>query len=790
MAAKAESDAEITDAEAATVRSAADLAGLLRRLRRREARRRNESPLSYRELAAKTGWSHSAIGVYLNGQALAPTNRFDMLIQLLGANPAEQRLLATARDRIEEHRYVVPGEEVRQAVPVRAGSLVPHTLPAPAPYFTGRHAELRTLKALLCGRADAGATTVLISAIGGTAGVGKTSLAVHWAHSVAHRFPDGQLYVNLRGFDPAEQTMDPGEAVRCFLEALQVPPQRMPVTLDGQISLYRSLLSGKHMLIVLDNARDTGQVRPLLPGSSGCLVLVTSRNQLSGLIATDGAHPMTLDLLSEPEAAELLAHRLGQDRVAADPSSVNDIVRHCAGLPLALAIVAARAAANPRIPLSAIATELRDTHQRWETLRGDDPATDVRAVFSWSVRALSPAAARLFRLLGLHPGPDLSAAAAASLAGVRPGEVAGSLAELARAHLIVDQAGGRHTLHDLLRAYAAQQVRDDPEGERGAAMRRMLDHYLHSAFAAERKLNEHGDPVQLEQPASGVSLEGPADMGQALAWFGQEHAVLVAVVNHAAANGFDAHASRLVWALAPYLLGHGHWHEWISVGQVALAATERAGDTVGRIKAHRNLARANTALNRLEDARTHLRHALDLATELGDLGGQAHTHLVLSDVAARHGDHADALDHALRALGLYEAADHLRGQADALNSVGWYHALLGDYQRAIAYCERALAVQGKLGPGIVEATTWDSLGYAHHHLGDFARAVSCYQRSISLFESLGDRFCQAETLSRLGDTHLAAARPDEAHEVWQQALAILEDLDHPDADEVRAKLRD
>ena len=788
MVGKAETDAEITDADAASVQSVVDLAGLLRRLRRRQARRRSDTPLSYRELAAKTGWSHSAIGVYLSGQALAPTNRFDVLVQLLGASPAEQHLLATARDRIEESRYTGPGDPSRQALSTRPGPMVPHTLPAPAPYFTGRHAELRTLAALLCTRSTTGGT-VVISAIGGTAGVGKTSLAVYWAHSVADRFPDGQLYVNLRGFDPAEQTLDPGEAVRYFLEALQVPPQRMPATLDGQIALYRSLLSGRQMLIVLDNARDTGQVRPLLPGTPGCLVLITSRNELSGLIATGGAYPMTLDLLTAQEAGELLAHRLGHDRVAAEPCSVKEIITHCAGLPLALAIVAARAATNPRTRLSTFAAELRDTHHRWETLRGDDPATDVRAVFSWSYRALSPAAARLFRLLGLHPGPDLTAAAAASVAGVPPAEVGRSLAALARAHLIVDQADGRYTLHDLLRAYAAEQVRNDPEHERQAATLRMFDHYLHSAYAGERQLNEHGDPMPLGEPAPGVSPEQPADPSQALAWFGAEHAVLLAVVNHAGAGGFDTHTSRLARTLVPYLQGHGLWHELIAVGQAALAATERAGDTVARITAHRGLARANINLNKLEDARTHLRHALDLASELGDLIAQAHSRLVLSDVSARHGSYADALDHARHALDLYQAADHPQGEADALNSVGWYHAMLGEYERAITYCERALAVQRELGPGIVEATTWDSLGYAHHQLGNYSRAVTCYERSIDLFISIGDRYCQAETLTRLGDTHLAAAKPETAQEVWHRALAILEDLDNPDADSVRAKLR-
>jgi tetratricopeptide (TPR) repeat protein/transcriptional regulator with XRE-family HTH domain len=775
-------DVEITGSEAAAVRSLHDLALLLRRLRRRQARQRGDSPLTYRELAAKTGWSHSSIGGYLKGQVLAPSDRFDALIQLLGATRAEQRALATTRDRLDEGRHVNVADDAPSASGTPA---VLRALPAPPPYFTGRRAELDALAGLLHSRCD----TVLISAIGGTAGVGKTSLALHWAHRIADRFPDGQIYMDLRGFGPVEDVMDPAEAIHCLLEAMQVPSHRMPSTLNGRTALYRSLLAGKRVLIVLDNARDTGQVRPLLPGEPTCLVVVTSRNLLSGLVATDGAAPLTVDLLTEDEARHLLAHRLGSGRVAAEPDAVTEIITHCARLPLALAVAAARIAASPGIQLATYAAELRDNHRRWAALAGDDPATDVRAVLSWSYHALNPATARLFRLLGLHAGPDLSVPAAASLCAVSEAEVQSLLADLTRAHLIAEQPPGRYLLHDLLRIYAAEEAGSDPEPERHAATRRILDHYLHSANAATRVVNAQGDPIPLDPPAPGVSPEQPETVAQALDWFTAEHPVLLATVRRCATAGFDSHTWHLVWAIGTYLERCGHWHEWLTAGHAALAAAQRAEDPGTLARVHRYLGRASMGLERLDDAQAHLRRALNLSRQLDDSVGQAHTHLELSNIAADRGHHTVALEHAQNALALYQRANHRQGQADALNSVGWYHALLGQYEQAIADCEQSLEVHQELGHGIVEATTWDSLGYAHHHLGHYDYAVVCYQRAVGLFQNLGARFDEAETLSRLGDTHTAAGRMDDARDAWRRAVAILDDIDHPEADRVRAKLR-
>jgi len=770
------------------VHTLADLARTLRHLRRREARRRQDAQLTYRELAARTGWSHSTIGMYFGGQALAPTDRFDVLVQLLGASPAEQRALATARDRVEDRRRS-DGENGGRRARGPEPPPVPHTLPAPAPHFTGRTAELKALTGLLGERAGTGGT-VVISAIGGTAGVGKTTLAVHWAHEVADRFPDGQLFLNLRGFDPSDQVVDPADALRTFLDALRVPARQVPASLDGQIARYRSLLAGKRVLIVLDNARSAAQVRPLLPGTPGCLVLVTSRNRLAGLVATDGAHPLSLDLLTPAEAGDLLARRLGPDRLAAEPAAVDEIIARCARLPLALAIVSAHAATNPDVRLADLAADLRDAGRRWDRLTDvDDPVADVRSVFSWSYRSLSGAAARLFRLLGLHPGPDLTVAAAASLAGDSRADVRALLGELTRAHLVAEHVPGRYTLHDLLRAYALDLAHAvDPADERAAATTRMLDHYVHSTYAADQLVNVHRDRDDLEPPAPGTTPERPTDNAAAMAWLMAEHAVLLAAVHHAASAGFDAAAWRLVFNLSSYLTRRGHWHDWLAVNHIGVATTGRLADRAAQASAHRLLASASTRLRRYDDTMDHLHRALDLYRQTGDLVGQASVHLTIGDMWERQSRHAEALEHAEQALALFREAGSRAGEADALNFVGWCHALLGDYGQAISYCEESLAVHRELGPGIVAATTWDSLGYAHHHLGNHPQAIESFQKALTLFGEFGDRYSEAETLHRLGDTYQAAGDSEAARAAWRRSLAIYEDLDDLVAEEVRAKL--
>jgi tetratricopeptide (TPR) repeat protein len=674
-----------------------------------------------------------------------------------------------------------PGDTVPQA----GRPPTPAQLPPGVGHFTGRDAELERLRALL----DESGPAPAIAVIAGTAGVGKTALAVHWAQEIRDRFPDGQLYVNLRGFDPSGTAMNPAEAIRGFLDAYGVPPQQVPVSLAAQAALYRSLVAGRRVLIVLDNAADAEQVRPLLPGASGCLVLVTSRNQLSGLVAAEGAVPVAVGLPSDEESRRLLARRLGPARAAAEPEAVDRIVSLCARLPLALTIVAARAATHPDFPLDALAGELREARGRLDAFDGEDRATDVRAVFSWSYQRLTEPASRLFRLLGLHPGPDIAAPAAASLAGVPLPEVRPSLTELARAHLVTERVPGRFAFHDLLRAYAAEQaLAVDPEPDRGAAGHRVVNHYLHTAAAADRLLNPYRDRITIAARLPGVTVIELADAPAALAWFTAEHPVLLAVVQQAAGAGHDESVWQLAWVLATYLDRRGHFRDHVASQRAALAAARRLPERRGEAYAHRGLARALTWLGGYDEAYEHYERAMRLFDELNDPLGQAHTSRNVAWALDRQGRHADALAQAERALRLFDAAGDRAGRATALNAVGWFHAHLGDHERAATCCEEALAGCQELGDREGEAAAWDSLGYVYHQLGQRDRATACYRRAVDLHRALGDRYYEAYTLLRLGDTHRALGDRTAAQGAWRDALSILEEFGPSAAEGLRGRL--
>jgi tetratricopeptide (TPR) repeat protein/DNA-binding XRE family transcriptional regulator len=665
----------------------------------------------------------------------------------------------------------------------------PAQLPLAVPGFAGRTAQLAALDAVASVGARTRATTVVISAVSGTAGIGKTALAIHWAHSVRHRFPEGQLYVNLRGFDPGGATMPPAEAIRLFLDALGVPPERIPAHPDAQAALYRSLLVGRRMLVLLDNARDSEQVRPLLPGTPGSVVVVTSRSDLSALVAGAAAYPLPLDLLSGPESWQLLADRLGPERLAAEPDAVDGIIESCARLPLALAIVAARAAAHPDFPLAAIAADLRDPAARLDAFADRGPGSDLRAVFSWSYAALSPSAATLFRLLGMHPGADISAAAAASLGALPPARARSLLAELTAAGVLNEHLPRRYTFHDLLRSYAKEQADgDDGDRDRPEALHRLLDHYVHSAYAADRLLDPLRDPIVLVEPRPGVTPEHFSDGGSARAWLTAERPVLLACVDLAVHTGFDAHAWQLAWSLVTFVDWQGHWRDYIATQRAALIAAQRLGDPAAEAFSHRHLARAHGFLGRFDEAHDELRRALDLYARCDDRVGQGHTHLNLAWVLEQQGRPADGLEHARLALDLYVAAGNRRGQAMALNATGWSKTRLGAHQEALAACEQCLAVLQELGDDAGEAGAWDSLGFVHHHLGHHGEAAACYRRAIALYAGLGDRYLQADSLKHLGDSQDAAGDISLARDSWHRALVILDDLAHADADEVRARL--
>jgi tetratricopeptide (TPR) repeat protein/transcriptional regulator with XRE-family HTH domain len=757
----------INDADDGSSRSS--LAALLRAWRDRAL-------LTQEQLALRAGLGVRTIRRLESDSDYRPrTDSVRLLARALGLGDAESaRLVATARNG-----------SVPPLPP--AQTQVPRQLPADIAGFAGRPRQLQELDSVLGG--EGAPTAVVISAIAGTAGVGKTALAVHWAHRAAGHFPDGQLYVNLRGFHPGGTPTGPAMALRGFLTALDVPAQRIPAGLDAQAALYRSLLADRRMLIVLDNARDADQVRPLLPGSPRCLTLLTSRNHLTSLIAREGARSLLLDLMSRAESRQLLVGRIGTDRATAETGAIEQIITYCARLPLALAIAAARAVIQPHLRLSTLAAELREVRHRLGALADGDPASDVRSVFSWSYRALTPAAARLFRLLGSAPGPDLSAAAAASLAGLSLTQVRPLLAELARAHLIDEHAPGRYTFHDLLRAYAAERAHQvDADHDRDAATGRVLDHYLHSAGTAARLLDPHRDPMTLTAHRPGVTPEIAADYGQAIGWFITEHQVMLAAVEYATGAGLDTHAWQLAWTLATYFDTRGFWHDWATVGHTAVTSAERSGSPLGQRHAHRNLALAHIRLGLLDDAQPHLLRALELHRRAGDVVGQAHIHVSLANVCERLERLAEALDHIQHALKLYRSSGHRRGEANTLSNLGWLHSLRGDHAQAVNYCRQALVLCREIGDRIGQAAACDSLGYAHHHLGDHDLAVSCYEDALVLFRELGDRYNEADTLTRLGETRISMGGVDAARTAWQQALSILVDLGHPGAGKLRTKI--
>jgi DNA-binding SARP family transcriptional activator len=716
-----------------------------------------------------------------------------LLIENLGVEPGaelrelHQRVLSADPGLVagtnDGHHLARPGRQ--------DALLVPRQLPSDVRHFVGRLAETGMLDSL-AGEVARGGGAFPVVVVSGMAGIGKTALAVHWARRAAPLFPDGQLYVNLRGFDPGGSPLTPAEVIRTFLEALGVAAKHMPTSYPAREGLYRSMLAGLRMLIVLDNAREAGQVRPLLPGSPGSMVVVTSRRQLTGLIAAEGACPVTLDILTERESTGILARRLGAERVVSESQAVSRLIELCGRLPLALVIATARAAIRPAIPLTQLVSQLTDSRLRMDVLEADDSTTSVRAAFSWSYRQLTGPASGMFRLLAVHPGPAITVPAAASLAGVPLEQAHAQLSELSEAHLIVEQDAGRFCLHDLVRSFAAEtaetaETADGGDENRGA-LGRVLDYYLHTACAADRVLNPARDTILLEPLQPGVESVEVAGQEEAFAWFDAEREAMLALVPLAAKRGFHTHAWQVPWAMVDFLERRGYWEDLVGTQRTALSSARQVHDPVAQARANRALGHACSQAGLMAEAEEYLAQALILFGQAGDAVGQARTHQDLSAMLDQRDRPAEALRHDQLALGIYTKAGHRAGQASALNAIGWLLARLEDYTGAMSYCARALDLYREVGNRRGEAAALDSLGYAHHHVGEHTVAITYFRESLGLFRELGDRYLEADVLIHLGDASGAAAGPVAACEAWREALGILEEVDHPDAAKVRAKL--
>jgi DNA-binding SARP family transcriptional activator/tetratricopeptide (TPR) repeat protein len=622
---------------------------------------------------------------------------------------------------------------------------------------------------------------VPIAVLAGTAGVGKTALAVRWARRVAAAFPDGQLYVNLRGYDPGAP-VPPGDALAGFLRALGLAGEDIPAGEDERAAAYRSLLDGRRMLVVLDNAASVEQARPLLPGSPSCLVVVTSRDSLAGLVARHGARRLALDMLPAADAIGLLRTLIG-DRVDAEPDAAAELAAQCARLPLALRVAAELAAASPDSRLAELAGELAGEQRRLDLLdAGGDERTAVRGVFSWSYRHLPAAAARAFRLIGLHPGPDLDAYAVAALtSGVADGgsapvtatQAKDALALLARAHLVHPVGAGRYGLHDLLRAYARELAAgEDGAGGQLAAMTSLFDYYLGVAGSAmdvlvpaERNYRPRLEPISTPAP----DLTTPA---RARDWLDAERAVLVAVALHAAAHGWPSHATRLAAILYRYLETGGHYADALIVHGRANHAALLLGDRAAEAMALTNLGIISWRQGRYQQSADYHQQSLAASIAIGDRRGEATALANLGTVHERRGRYQQAAHCHQQALAAYKSVGERTGEARALGNLGSVAAREGHYERAVDWYQQALTVFRETGDLTGEASALPDLGRAYQRQGLFEKAVGCYQRALALFRETGDRTGEAEARNGVAEILLATGRPDEAQVAYTAALAL------------------
>jgi DNA-binding SARP family transcriptional activator/tetratricopeptide (TPR) repeat protein len=697
------------------------------------------------------------------------------LIDLLAAaeRPAEAlRHYERLRRGLADELGVSPSEEVQRAYLAVLGRdrqldppvQVPAQLPMAVAGFTGRTAELSTLDEIVVGGSGA---AVAVGAVSGTAGVGKTALAVEWARLRHDWYPDGQLYVDLRGYD-VDQPAVPADVLVGFLTALGVPEPDVPQDPDQRAARFRTATAGRRMLVLLDNASSVEQVRPLLPGHPSCAVIVTSRDSLAGLVAVHGARRLDLDLMPPHDAVALLRRLVGR-RVDAEPAAATALADRCCRLPLALRVAAELAVAHPTTSLADLVADLADRQHRVDRLdAGGDPRGAVRAVFSWSVRHLSPDVARGFALLGLHPGPDTDRYAVAALAGLPPDRAAAVLDLLARAHLLHPTGPGRYGMHDLLRGYAAGVAAGDyPAEDVRAALGRLLDHYAAAAAAAIRALYQ----AEADHPERATPTPAPADPDAARRWLDVELPNLTAVAACAAAHGWPALTVGLSTVLYRYLVG-GHRTEASTIHAHAREAARAAGDAAGEAHALLGLGTIGWQTGRLDRATDDLRRSLVLFRRIGDRVGQARALGHLGIVNWRMGRYPQAARYHRRAMVLFRAAGDRTAEGLALTNLGLVEERLGRYDAAADHHRQALALARAAGDSTGEATALSNLGVVEKQRGRNDRAAAHLEHALDLFRRTGNRFGEAGVLTALGSACTGLGRLDRAAQHHRQAADL------------------
>jgi DNA-binding SARP family transcriptional activator/tetratricopeptide (TPR) repeat protein/DNA-binding XRE family transcriptional regulator len=761
------------------------------------ARRRAEVVTDFAETAVGAGLPDRAL---LHIRALADSDPLDerahawLMLALAGTGQQAAALAVydRLRRRLDEELGIGPGAELvraharvlRQEVPA-AGSRqtlamtsvrpVVHQLPGDVHAFTGRAAELAELDRVFAVTSPGDTTAAAIFAVAGTAGAGKTALVVHWARRSKHRFPDGQLFVDLRGYDPDLTPVPPAEALAGFLRALGMAAPDIPADAGERTAAFRSMLAGRRMLIILDNASSAEQVHALLPGSPSCVVVVTSRDRLAGIVARHGALPVEVDVLPAADAVALLRALVG-DRVVAEPEAAVTLAAQCARLPLALRVAAELAAASPAIPLRALVGELEDERRRLKLLdAGGDPRTMVRSVFSWSLRHLSAAARRSFRLLGLHPGPDLDLYAATALTGNAADYARSTLDTLATAHLVRRTSGDRYAMHDLLRAYALSLPASP--GESWSAMTRLFDYYLATAAAAMEALAPADRNRRPPAPAI-VPCPPISDPAQARAWLDAERAVLVAAIRHATLHGWPDHATRLAATLSRYLVTGGHNSEAISIYEHALDAARRSGDRGAQATALVNLAEVRWRLGHGGPDDESSGQALTVFHDIGDRVGEARAHGNLALLCWRQGRYAEASCRYELALALFCEIGDRAGEARALDNLGAICCRQGRYEQAASQHWRALAIFREIGDPTGQTRSLTNLGWVRNGQGLWEQAARHLEDSLALSRQNGDRAAEAEALSGLGAVYLGDGRRQQADDHYRRAIMLFRDLGH------------
>jgi DNA-binding SARP family transcriptional activator/tetratricopeptide (TPR) repeat protein len=811
-------------------------------------------------LAAATQWAEAEL------QVGSPAAVVEELFALTAEHPHAEPLVAAlmralhadgrdaealdqygaARHRLAEQLGVDPGSELRRVHlailrgtlpppgpgPARAALADPNTatagpghgtagpvpaqLPADVPCFTGRARELAYLDRLLEGEpregAGGGHAAMAICAVCGMAGVGKTALAVHWAHRSSHRFRDGQLYVNLRGYGP-DRPLPAAEALAAFLRALGMAGGDIPLGVDERAAAYRSLLAGRRMLVVLDNAASFDQVRPLLPGAPSCAVVVTSRDSLAGLVALHGARRLDLDLLSHAEALALLKSLL-DDRVDAEPDAAATLAAQCGRLPLALRVAGELASTRPAAELADLVSELADERRRLDVLdAGGDPHAAVHGVFSWSYKHLPTSAARTFRLLGLHPGPDHDSYAAAALIGTSLDQTRRLLNLLTRGHLIHATRPGRYGMHDLMHAYAAQLARsEDGEDDCRTALTRLLDHYLATAAAAMDTLYPAERRHRPHIPTPDTVAPPVSEPAAARGWLAAERPALLAACAYASRHGWPEHTVRLARTVFRHLDVGGHHPDALAIHTLAHEAAAHLGDRAAEAHALTDIGLVHWRQGRYTWAGEHLRQALARFREAGDRYGEARALSNLGLVHRWQGQYASAIDchqralrvysvtgdrdsqaraldnlganyrmqgryrqsayHHWQALALYRELGYRQGNFDALNNLGVLYRIQGKYAQAAELLEDALAIHDETGRGVGGAEALTDLGDVYRRQGRHKEAADRHREALALFRETADRGGEAKALNGLGETLYATGNPDEAGAQHAAALRL------------------